>query len=110
MPAVKKGSQKDLGAVFAGIGLAHTSQDPLSDWVDVGAQDSTVVFSASRVRENLRNGRMPDVTGMGLRDAVFLLENAGLRVRISGSGTIRKQSKEAGARFTKGDLITIELS
>ncbi len=61
---------------------------------------------AFRVGENV----VPDLTGMGLKDAVFLLENMGLNVKISGRGVITKQSIAPGTHIAKGTEIIIELS
>jgi cell division protein FtsI (penicillin-binding protein 3) len=56
------------------------------------------------------NGLMPDVTGMGVRDAIYLLENEGLNVRITGRGVVIKQSVAPGTAIQKGQQILIELS
>lgn len=55
-------------------------------------------------------GIVPDVTGMGLRDAVYLLETAGLRVQIVGSGTVQVQSIAPGTAAVKGQSIILQLS
>ena len=47
---------------------------------------------------------------MGLRDAIYLLENQGLRVKISGAGVVKSQSLTAGERIQQGQQIQIELS
>ena len=52
---------------------------------------------------------VPDLTGMGLKDAVFILENMGMNVKILGRGVIAKQSIAAGTHITKGTEIIIEL-
>lgn len=54
-------------------------------------------------------GRLPDVRGMGLKDALYLLESRGLRVRFSGKGAVVSQSPEAGAPARKGETVTIVL-
>ena len=54
-------------------------------------------------------GVMPDVRGMGLKDALFLLESRGLKVRFSGQGTVTQQTISAGARITPGATVTITL-
>jgi len=56
-----------------------------------------------------RPGLVPDVRGMGLKDALFLLENHGLRVRFSGRGAVRTQSIAAGTRVVPGATVTIVL-
>ncbi|MFB1022422.1 MAG: PASTA domain-containing protein, partial [Vicingaceae bacterium] len=58
------------------------------------------------VKENLG----PNVLGMGLRDAIFLLENQGLRVKINGAGMVKSQSITGGQRIVRGQEIQIELS
>jgi cell division protein FtsI (penicillin-binding protein 3) len=56
------------------------------------------------------HGLVPDVTGMGLRDAVYLLETEGLQVQLSGNGIVRSQSIIAGARIEKGQAIILQLN
>ncbi len=58
---------------------------------------------------NVKPGVVPDVHGMGAADALFMLENAGLRVNISGHGKVTSQSLVAGSSFTKGQTISITL-
>lgn len=53
---------------------------------------------------------VPDVTGMGLRDAVYVLENSGLQVTVVGKGKVAVQSIPAGTRVIKGQTITLQLS
>ncbi len=55
-------------------------------------------------------GIIPDVTGMGLRDAVYILENEGLHVQIQGSGTVQVQSIAPGVPSVKGQSIILQLS
>lgn len=54
-------------------------------------------------------GTMPDVRGMGLKDALFVLESRGLKVRFSGAGAVTQQSIPAGARITPGSTVGITL-
>ena len=53
---------------------------------------------------------IPDVCGYGLRDAIFRLEQAGLRVKTKGAGVVVQQSKKAGTTLTPGDTIMLTLS
>jgi cell division protein FtsI (penicillin-binding protein 3) len=53
---------------------------------------------------------VPNVIGMSLKDAIYLLENNGLKVLVKGRGTVRAQSIIPGARARKGDRITLEMS
>lgn len=53
---------------------------------------------------------IPDVTGMGLKDAVYLLENMGLRVTAAGRGKVINQSLVAGTSFNKSQTINLTLN
>ncbi|HJA97066.1 MAG TPA: PASTA domain-containing protein [Candidatus Alistipes faecavium] len=53
--------------------------------------------------------RMPDVRGMGLKDALFLLESRGLRVRFSGQGAVVQQSPAHGAHVSPGMTVSVTL-
>lgn len=52
---------------------------------------------------------VPNVAGMGARDALYLLESLGLRVRVTGSGKVAEQSIGPGVKITKGSTISIHL-
>lgn len=52
---------------------------------------------------------VPDVSGMGARDAVYILENRGLRVRIEGRGKVVSQSMAAGTKIRKGAVCILKL-
>jgi cell division protein FtsI (penicillin-binding protein 3) len=54
-------------------------------------------------------GAVPNVVGMGLRDAIYILENQGLQVKPQGRGSVIKQSLNAGTKVQKGQQIIIEL-
>lgn len=54
--------------------------------------------------------KVPDVTGLGLKDAVYLLENMGLKVVASGRGKVIHQSLAQDADFNKGQAINIQLN
>ena len=53
---------------------------------------------------------MPDVTGMGVKDAVYMLEVSGLQVTVQGKGKVRGQSITPGTIITKGQTIILQLS
>lgn len=55
-------------------------------------------------------GIVPDVKGLALKDAVYLLENEGLRVEIQGRGIVQGQSIPAGSKINKNQLIVLQLS
>lgn len=55
-------------------------------------------------------GAVPNVNGMGLKDAIYLLEKEGLRVEIRGRGKVQQQSIEPGRKTTRGETIILQLS
>jgi cell division protein FtsI (penicillin-binding protein 3) len=55
----------------------------------------------------VRQGVMPSVAGMGLRDALFLLENLDLRVEPVGGGRVRTQSIPPGSPVHKGQTVRL---
>jgi cell division protein FtsI (penicillin-binding protein 3) len=54
-------------------------------------------------------GKVPDVRGMGPSEAVFMLEKAGLRVRLQGTGKVKTQSQEPGSKLVRGSYIYVKL-
>lgn len=58
---------------------------------------------------NSTKGRMPNVIGMGAKDALWLLERQKLKVRLQGSGVVVAQSISAGSAYAVGDNITLHL-
>jgi cell division protein FtsI (penicillin-binding protein 3) len=68
--------------------------------------DSLIRFNNRYIHNNL----VPDVVGMGAKDALFVLENLGLSVVIQGRGAVRTQSINAGARFRQGDRIVLKMA
>jgi len=55
-------------------------------------------------------GRVPDVRGMGATDAIFILENAGLLVKIKGIGKVKEQSLSPGSVYTRGAYVYLTLN
>jgi len=53
---------------------------------------------------------VPNVKGMTAMDAIALLENIGLRVKISGNGKVTHQSIKKGVKIKKGTIITLQLT
>ena len=59
-------------------------------------------------KEN-KKGLVPNVIGMGLIDATYILEKYGLLVLPVGSGIVREQSIRAGFKLNKGQKIILQL-
>ena len=59
---------------------------------------------------NNNNTTVPNVKGMAGMDAVALLENLGLKVKITGNGKVKSQSIPVGEKIEKNKVIILELS
>jgi cell division protein FtsI (penicillin-binding protein 3) len=105
-PLAKAGHQKDLSKVLSQMKIPATKNNADARWVDATSTENILVLNERKINE----GMMPDVNGMGLRDALYVLENAGLRVHANGKGMVTKQSIEAGIQVAKGQQIFIELN
>ncbi len=79
--------------------------DMSGDWVTLQAQDSIAKAQPIEIKAQV----VPDVTHMGLDDALFLLENSGLKVRVLGQGVVKSQSLTPGHKIIRGQQITITL-
>ena len=76
------------------------------DWVATHESGDTIRLSGVKIQPGL----VPDVRGMSLRDAIYLLENTGLRVKYSGKGRVLRQSPEHGARYNEGMVVSLEMN
>ncbi|MBU1718471.1 MAG: transpeptidase family protein [Bacteroidetes bacterium] len=106
MPRITNGRRNQLATVIKGLGFDVNSEDLFSEYVDPYVEGGELKLK----KINFIPGKVPDVTGMSLKDAIFLLENMGLRVKVSGKGEITGQSLKAGTKYTVGSGIHLTLS
>lgn len=103
-PRVKNGNWDQNQRLLADLNLPMGDLGNTGDWVRMSLDSA-----AYRAKEIKLNGStIPDVRGMGARDAVYLLEKSGLRVNVHGSGRVVSQSLSPGERVVKG--VTIGLT
>jgi len=106
IPSPKAGKTMAAKTVAEALGMKYPAGDEAMQWSKSKAEKGNVKI----VPVTIKSEMVPDVTGMGLRDAVYLLESHGLQVKANGRGSVVKQSINAGSKFNKGQQITIELS
>jgi cell division protein FtsI (penicillin-binding protein 3) len=100
----------DISAVARGVGL------PVRDSFHEGyvarekGDSLHLVLRPVNIERQLKRGVMPDLSGLSAKDALYLLENNGLYVKLLGFGAVKRQSIEPGQKFTKGNRITLTLS
>lgn len=85
MPASKSGYTSDLDKLFKALDVSVKYQNVGSTWGETNAQNKKVIL------KKYSAGAVPNVKGMGLRDALNVLENKGYRVKVKGSGVVSEQ-------------------
>jgi cell division protein FtsI (penicillin-binding protein 3) len=100
------GNTADIKNIYAALKMNYTDSAAKDGWGHVYAGNSEAVIKANPVNEKL----MPNVRGMGLKDALYLLESIGVRVTVKGKGKVMAQSVAPGTALAKGIAVVLELS
>lgn len=103
-PEAGNGYYKDINGALKKLNI-KARRRTTGDWARTRESGDTLRVVDLKITE----GQMPNVIGMGLRDAVYLIENSGMRVRYSGRGKVVSQSLQPGSRVVKGGTVYIEL-
>ena len=112
-PYIKEGN-----ILAADYVLTHLGFQPQVDWTGTYANGNPIWGKATthqgkRItlkREAIKTaGQMPDVDGMGARDAVYLIESMGVKVKLEGRGKVKQQSIEPGKTIRRGMKCTLKL-
>ena len=103
------GMKSDMQSIFNFLNIGYKDSASKGPWRAMQLKNdfaslNTPAYSAVPVSVT------PNVIGMGLKDAVYLLENKGLKIATLGSGKVISQSIAAGTHFTKGQKIMITLN
>lgn len=107
-PEVKDGDIAAAVRVMRTLGVKYEAPEAVAGeaaWGEAAAHGGKV-YIATMPQDT---GRVPDVVGMGARDAVFCLEQAGLRVKLNGVGAVTRQSIKAGSPLVAGQVVELEL-
>jgi len=102
------GLKKDVNKIFDVFKFQKTDSATSGSWRSTVLQDGKAKLLADNI--SISAHKIPDVTGMGLKDAVYLLENMGLKVAASGKGKVIYQSLAQNSDFNKGQLIKLQLN
>jgi cell division protein FtsI (penicillin-binding protein 3) len=104
LPVIRGGRQQELTLVCNELGISNHSQTE-EEWV----RSSRNGMGVNWRNASITRGRVPDVTGMTFRDALYLLESHGLKVSHEGEGRVVRQSIVAGSSVQKGGNIYLKL-
>lgn len=107
-PVVRAGYYPDLKYLCNSLGISnHSAKAGTGEWVEASTKkDVNAIFWRA---QNEKYNRIPDVRGMMLRDALYLLENRGLEVEVVGRGRVFKQSILPGSKAEHFDHVKIWL-
>ena len=104
LPEAKIGYYKAIQTVTADLNLPLRNNNT-TDWVKTLANNNQIEVQSITVSKNV----LPNLTGMGAKDAVYLLENMGLNVQVTGRGKVYSQNMKPGTIARKGTSVMINL-
>ena len=100
------GYAPDIQKIYRALSMGYADSMQQQDWGRAYAENGKSVLKAQPIRSKV----MPNVKGMALRDALFLLENMGVRVAVKGKGRIITQSIPPGTALDRPLQVVLELS
>jgi cell division protein FtsI (penicillin-binding protein 3) len=100
------GNASDIKNVYRTLHVSYADSAQQDEWSNVYADNYQPVMTGNKMKQRV----MPNVKGMGLKDALYLLENMGLKVSAKGKGKIVAQSITPGASLAKGITVMLELA
>jgi len=103
-PQIRSGYREDLIYLSNNMALSNHSVDE-SEWVKTKLVDNSIYWE--KINSNERY--IPNVVGMTLKDAIYLLESRGLKVSFKGKGRVKYQNISPGKLSKNFDTINIKL-
>jgi cell division protein FtsI (penicillin-binding protein 3) len=103
------GAKNELSSIFSYLNILYKDSAMSGYWRSMGLKNNEAGLSAP-LNAFTPASVTPDVTGMGLKDAVYLLENKGFKTVVAGRGRVVNQSVTAGTNFNKGQKIILMLN
>jgi cell division protein FtsI (penicillin-binding protein 3) len=100
------GATEDLKEVMTKLNMKYRDSAKTDEWGNLRAVNYQPVLN----NRNVSNKIMPDMRGMGLKDALFLLENRKMKVVFRGRGKVSSQSIEPGTYVSNHQTVTLELN
>jgi cell division protein FtsI (penicillin-binding protein 3) len=99
------GQMQDVKQVMKALQVNYSDSAGTGDWGRIYANNNQTVLKT----ETIHKQTMPDVKGMGLKDALYLLENMNVKVAAKGKGRVRIQSVQPGTTIIKNQIIILDL-
>lgn len=105
VPVSREGYSEDAIEVFNYLDVPYKLVGGENVWIKTQTTPDTVLISELKMVDNL----VPNVKGMGAMDAIYLLENIGMKVNVEGSGVVKQMSIQPGERVIDGAAIILNL-
>jgi cell division protein FtsI (penicillin-binding protein 3) len=106
IPNSKSGNFNDLSYVLKELNIPAERETGKQDWVTANVNDTKIELKKRATDKDL----VPKGIGMGLKDALYLLEERGLRVSVRGRGRVVSQSVTPGNKVLPNGSITLEMN
>ena len=103
------GMKTDLQSIFNFLNISYKDSVSSGYWRNMQLKNNIASLNAP-VYSITPAAVTPNVIGLGLKDAVYLLENKGMKIAVLGRGKVINQSIDAGTNFSKGQKISITLN
>jgi cell division protein FtsI (penicillin-binding protein 3) len=97
------GSRKDMAKVMGKLKMGFKDSASNAAYMAIKGEARDLVATAKSTPLKL----MPELNGLGLKDAVYVCENMGLKLNIHGKGKLMAQSIAAGLPVVKGQLVEL---
>jgi cell division protein FtsI (penicillin-binding protein 3) len=102
------GTKDDVNSILSWVKIPSIDSGT-GNWRSMAVSNSKAVLS--RPQQSFQQAAVtPDVVGMGLKDAIELLENKGVKVAVSGRGRVFSQSPAGGTALRKGQTVNLVLN
>jgi len=100
------GASDELVNVLSNLRLQYTDSTGNRPWSNVQREDGQTIMMARNETARV----VPDLKGMGLKDALYLCESRNISVTARGSGKVRDQSMDPGTPVLKNKKLILELN
>lgn len=105
-PNIAPGKALEEKITIKELPMKEKPEVPSNGWVKIVKTESGLECSNLKIEKEY----IPDVTNMGLKDALYILENEGYNVIFKGNGRVKNQSPAPGTKLSKNSTVTLTLS
>jgi cell division protein FtsI (penicillin-binding protein 3) len=104
-PGMFIGYHEDIQDICNYLEIPVDTSSSHTTWVVTQDNGQNIKFLPRYERQEV----VPNVKGMGARDAIFLLEKLGLKTKLQGRGIIINQSIKPGTKVIRGNEIILKM-